>query len=520
MDCFTCFTCNAPFKEDKASGPYRLGMGFYCQEHASERMLTASVPVAEAPPTVASPTLSDYDNGCYNGQQPVYASLEATAADRQTAAERDASAEPASLYATSSTPTPTPSLHLPCDDVAATLALHAEVAPPPPPAQPSPKRAVRTSSFGSDSLGGRSSASYGTPEDVKDAIRMARMRERHARHRESLASVASTGLTDPDEARPVYSPMSLQSNGSSDDNGSGYACPDFPPIPPALLNSDEGGVMDLEESHGPEYEEVDDEPYHETASIASTSASSPAPPPRKWGYAKAPPRHAHHHAAAGICAVSAPAPLPTGGPPISEWLMALGLGQYAASFIDNAFTSWESLHDVTLQDLKSIGIADGEHRKLIYNAVRRMSQSHAALQAAGEAEDDGDDLSKSPTPVPEDNGPDAVARRMAELEARLLRAEEQAQLAERRAIAAEQQLGVSLKEGGAVVVRPAARSGEAPLGRMAASAAAAAVGGETGTSARGGGNSSPLAGRPQSAGDVPPPQKPPRSGTLGRKQKL
>lgn len=134
-----------------------------------------------------------------------------------------------------------------------------------------------------------------------------------------------------------------------------------------------------------------------------------------------------------------------------------------------------------------------------------MATTHALLLRQPEMiamdEESGRGPGLSPTPPPEDV--DAVTQRMAHLEERLRRAEEQALLAERRAAAAEQHLGIVLVKGTAVLVQPAERSGEAPLGRMASMEGAVRTG-------------SPLAaGRPLTASDLeddlPPPNKPPRA---------
>ena len=58
---------------------------------------------------------------------------------------------------------------------------------------------------------------------------------------------------------------------------------------------------------------------------------------------------------------------------VSEWLVNLGLGQYASSFIDNDIDT-RHLAELTNEDLRELGISSLGHRKTILGAIRALDE--------------------------------------------------------------------------------------------------------------------------------------------------
>jgi len=61
---------------------------------------------------------------------------------------------------------------------------------------------------------------------------------------------------------------------------------------------------------------------------------------------------------------------------IANWLRGLGLGQYEATFRDNAIEP-DILADLTETDLEKLGIPLG-HRKRLHKAIAAMDQAPSA----------------------------------------------------------------------------------------------------------------------------------------------
>ena len=62
---------------------------------------------------------------------------------------------------------------------------------------------------------------------------------------------------------------------------------------------------------------------------------------------------------------------------VSDWLDGLGLGQYAAKFMDNAI-DWEILPEVDQDALKDIGVDALGHRLRILKAIAVIQPQHSA----------------------------------------------------------------------------------------------------------------------------------------------
>lgn len=63
---------------------------------------------------------------------------------------------------------------------------------------------------------------------------------------------------------------------------------------------------------------------------------------------------------------------------VCEWLKALGLSQYAASFLDNGYDDLEICKQVGEPDLDAIGVKTPSHRHKLLKSVRQLREKGAA----------------------------------------------------------------------------------------------------------------------------------------------
>lgn len=63
---------------------------------------------------------------------------------------------------------------------------------------------------------------------------------------------------------------------------------------------------------------------------------------------------------------------------VCEWLKALGLSQYAASFLDNGYDDLEICKQVGDPDLDAIGVVIPSHRHKLLKSVRLLREKGAA----------------------------------------------------------------------------------------------------------------------------------------------
>lgn len=63
---------------------------------------------------------------------------------------------------------------------------------------------------------------------------------------------------------------------------------------------------------------------------------------------------------------------------VCEWLKALGLSQYAASFLDNGYDDLEICKQVGDPDLDAIGVQQPSHRHKLLKSVRLLREKGAA----------------------------------------------------------------------------------------------------------------------------------------------
>ncbi|XP_061402342.1 sterile alpha motif domain-containing protein 5-like, partial [Musca vetustissima] len=63
---------------------------------------------------------------------------------------------------------------------------------------------------------------------------------------------------------------------------------------------------------------------------------------------------------------------------VCEWLRALGLGQYAESFLDNGYDDLEICKQVGDPDLDAIGVENPAHRHKLLKSIRQLREKGAA----------------------------------------------------------------------------------------------------------------------------------------------
>lgn len=63
---------------------------------------------------------------------------------------------------------------------------------------------------------------------------------------------------------------------------------------------------------------------------------------------------------------------------VCEWLRALGLSQYAESFLDNGYDDLEICKQVGDPDLDAIGVTNQLHRNKLLKSVRKLREKGAA----------------------------------------------------------------------------------------------------------------------------------------------
>lgn len=63
---------------------------------------------------------------------------------------------------------------------------------------------------------------------------------------------------------------------------------------------------------------------------------------------------------------------------VCEWLRALGLSQYAESFLDNGYDDLEICKQVGDPDLDAIGVTTPQHRHKLLKSVRQLRENGAA----------------------------------------------------------------------------------------------------------------------------------------------
>ena len=63
---------------------------------------------------------------------------------------------------------------------------------------------------------------------------------------------------------------------------------------------------------------------------------------------------------------------------VCEWLKALGLSQYSASFIDNGYDDLEICKQIGDPDLDAIGVQSPSHRHKLLKSVRMLREKGAA----------------------------------------------------------------------------------------------------------------------------------------------
>ncbi|KAH8264044.1 hypothetical protein KR038_001003, partial [Drosophila bunnanda] len=63
---------------------------------------------------------------------------------------------------------------------------------------------------------------------------------------------------------------------------------------------------------------------------------------------------------------------------VCEWLRALGLAQYAESFLDNGYDDLEICKQVGDPDLDAIGVENPAHRHKLLKSIRSLREKGAA----------------------------------------------------------------------------------------------------------------------------------------------
>lgn len=63
---------------------------------------------------------------------------------------------------------------------------------------------------------------------------------------------------------------------------------------------------------------------------------------------------------------------------VCEWLKALGLSQYAESFLDNGYDDLEICKQVGDPDLDAIGVENPHHRLKLLKSIRHLRENGAA----------------------------------------------------------------------------------------------------------------------------------------------
>lgn len=63
---------------------------------------------------------------------------------------------------------------------------------------------------------------------------------------------------------------------------------------------------------------------------------------------------------------------------VCEWLRALGLAQYAESFLDNGYDDLEICKQVGDPDLDAIGVINPQHRHKLLKSIRQLREKGAA----------------------------------------------------------------------------------------------------------------------------------------------
>lgn len=63
---------------------------------------------------------------------------------------------------------------------------------------------------------------------------------------------------------------------------------------------------------------------------------------------------------------------------VCEWLRALGLAQYAESFLDNGYDDLEICKQVGDPDLDAIGVENTVHRHKLLKSIRQLREKGAA----------------------------------------------------------------------------------------------------------------------------------------------
>lgn len=63
---------------------------------------------------------------------------------------------------------------------------------------------------------------------------------------------------------------------------------------------------------------------------------------------------------------------------VCEWLRALGLSQYAESFLDNGYDDLEICKQVGDPDLDAIGVVNPQHRHKLLKSIRQLREKGAA----------------------------------------------------------------------------------------------------------------------------------------------
>uniref|UniRef100_A0A8C1VS34 Si:dkeyp-9d4.3 n=1 Tax=Cyprinus carpio TaxID=7962 RepID=A0A8C1VS34_CYPCA len=79
---------------------------------------------------------------------------------------------------------------------------------------------------------------------------------------------------------------------------------------------------------------------------------------------------------------------------LAEWLSAIGLSQYYQTLVQNGYDNMDFISDITLEDLKEIGITKLGHQKKLMLAVKRLSESLEAYIPTKESQLEGSTDSK------------------------------------------------------------------------------------------------------------------------------
>lgn len=87
---------------------------------------------------------------------------------------------------------------------------------------------------------------------------------------------------------------------------------------------------------------------------------------------------------------------------VCEWLKALGLSQYAQSFLDNGYDDLEICKQVGDPDLDAIGVQNPTHRHKLLKSVRQLREKGAAsvyFQINDPSLTDPDGLERDNSPI-------------------------------------------------------------------------------------------------------------------------